>query len=241
MSYVMTSDEARGEAARGAAPEENLTHADLLAALKSTRKDLADHDAHLEVLVGDGIMELCQNEYRLQEETAAIEAITHGLLTDQLWDQETERLVLDTCLRATESRAALFGELARDDSLAVSVTAGPLMDSSGVSAAHAEQKHGPFPVRGVLGWVLRRGEPLLCNDVAAHPDRIDLPIGRIPVTSFLAVPVKDGADTVGLVAVINKEGGYTPADQETLSRLVAVLMVARRYRSLLGEKRLAAK
>jgi len=216
------------------------SRAELEAELQATKMELAEHRAHLEMLIGDGVMALCHNEYRLKEETAAIEAIIRGLLTEQASDQDTERVVLDACLRATESKAALAGVLQGSGAFAVTATAGPLLDNCGVSAAQAEQKRRGIPVRGIFGSALQVDEPLICNDIAEHPDGADLPMGHIPIRNILGVPVKSDEEIVGLVAVANKDGGYEPADLETLSRLVAVMTVARRYRSAFGDARQAA-
>ena len=81
------------------------------------------------------------------------------------------------------------------------------------------------------------GKSMICNDLQAHPDRVGLPEGHVPLHCFLGVPLKlDGAVT-GMIAVANKRGGYVDADRATLIRLAAVISLSRRYRQALGEAR----
>jgi light-regulated signal transduction histidine kinase (bacteriophytochrome) len=79
------------------------------------------------------------------------------------------------------------------------------------------------------------GEPLVCNNLPDHPDRVGQPKGHIPMDSFLSVPVKCDGKVTGMVAVANKPEGYTEADVATLTRLVDVMVVSRQHRELLSE------
>jgi PAS domain S-box-containing protein len=48
-----------------------------------------------------------------------------------------------------------------------------------------------------------------------------VPQGHIPINSFLTVPVLFRGETIGLVSVANKAGGYTDDDRELLESIVA--------------------
>ena len=104
-------------------------------------------------------------------------------------------------------------------------------------AAMVQEVTTGMNIRGIWGQPMLTGEPLICNDLQAHPDRVGLPEGHVPLHCFLGVPLKlDGAVT-GMIAVANKRGGYVDADRETLIRLAAVISLSRRHRQALGEAR----
>jgi GAF domain-containing protein len=74
--------------------------------------------------------------------------------------------------------------------------------------------------------VLEHGRSLLTNDPSAHPDSIGLPEGHPPLTAFLGVPLVEKGKTIGLVAVGNREGGYTVDQQQTIEALAPAVVQA---------------
>jgi PAS domain S-box-containing protein len=93
---------------------------------------------------------------------------------------------------------------------------------------HGRKVPAAFRIHGLYGRVLRDGRGLFTNDPAAHPDRIGVPEGHPPLEAFLGVPLKQDGQTIGLVAVGNREGGYRAEDLAALEALappiVQVLM-----------------
>jgi PAS domain S-box-containing protein len=101
-------------------------------------------------------------------------------------------------------------------------------------------------MRGLLGEVITAGRVVSANDPATHPGAAGLPPGHPPLTSFLGAPLKHGGKVIGLIALANKDGGYTQADREAVESLSAavveglmrfraesrVAMVSRLYRFL---------
>jgi signal transduction histidine kinase len=74
--------------------------------------------------------------------------------------------------------------------------------------------------------VLLDGKSLFTNDPAHHPDSIGLPDGHPPLRSFLGVPLLREGRTIGIVAVGNREGGYTQMQQDTLEALMPAIVEA---------------
>jgi PAS domain S-box-containing protein len=83
----------------------------------------------------------------------------------------------------------------------------------------------------MYGKVLLDGEPLIVNDPVSHTDSIGTPEGHPPLTSFLGVPLKRGDETIGMVALANREGGY---EEEQLDMMMAL---APAIKEGLGRKR----
>ena len=91
-------------------------------------------------------------------------------------------------------------------------------------------------VRGYWGRVIKKGESQIVNDPDSHPDRVGVPEGHPPISSFLGVPLKEAGETIGMIGLANKDAGYDPADQQDLQALsVAFVEVLRRKR---GERML---
>ena len=86
-------------------------------------------------------------------------------------------------------------------------------------------------LRGLYGSVVDSGKGFFTNDPASHPDSIDLPQDNPPLKSFLGVPLIENGKTVGVLAVANREGGYSCEQQEDLEAVApAVVHVLQRKR-----------
>jgi len=80
--------------------------------------------------------------------------------------------------------------------------------------------------------VLKDGRSLIVNDPASHPDRVGVPQGHPPLTSFLGVPLKQGDQTIGMIALANKASGYNLNDQRDIETLsVAFVEALKRKRA----------
>jgi GAF domain-containing protein len=94
--------------------------------------------------------------------------------------------------------------------------------------------------QGIAGWVIQHGEPAIVDDVPNDPrfyDQIDRSSG-FTTRSMLAVPLKLRDRTIGVIELMNKQGGpgFTERDQELATALAAQAAVAienaRLYRTL---------
>ena len=89
-----------------------------------------------------------------------------------------------------------------------------------------------FVVQGLYGSVIKNEKSFYTNNPQAHPDSIGLPNGHPPLRSFLGVPLVQDGETVGLIAVANREGGYSCEQQEDLEAIAsAVIQALQRKRS----------
>ena len=73
-----------------------------------------------------------------------------------------------------------------------------------------------FVVHGLYGSVIKNKKSFFTNDPPSHPDSIGLPYGHPPITSFLGVPLVQDGKTIGLIAVANRENGYSCEQLEDL-------------------------
>ena len=99
-----------------------------------------------------------------------------------------------------------------------------------------------FKLHSLYGRVLQSGRSLLTNAPAEHPDSIGTPEGHPPLTSFLGVPLVDGERTIGMIAVGNREGGYSQEELESLEALApAVVETLQRIRAERAQKQAQAQ
>ena len=91
---------------------------------------------------------------------------------------------------------------------------------------------GDFILHGLYGVLIDTGKSLFTNDLRSHPDRIGLPQGHPPLTSFLGVPLILDGKVMGMLAVANREGGYSYEQQEDLEKIApAVTQVLQRKKA----------
>ncbi|HEX8872629.1 MAG TPA: PAS domain S-box protein, partial [Candidatus Acidoferrum sp.] len=78
----------------------------------------------------------------------------------------------------------------------------------------------------LLGEVIYRGRTVISNAPAQDPRSKGVPSGHPPMLNFLGVPIFKGSETVGLIAVANRTGGYSGDELrslETMSQATGVL------------------
>ncbi len=101
---------------------------------------------------------------------------------------------------------------------------------------------GHFPTgRGLLGAVIREGGTIRIANMAEDPRSEGFPAGHPPMTSFLGVPLRLGADVFGNFYVADKQSTleFTAADEHLLERFSGQASLTVAYaRQLEDEERL---
>jgi PAS domain S-box-containing protein len=88
-------------------------------------------------------------------------------------------------------------------------------------------RHAPiglefYNLDNLFGTVLKTGQPVVIDDIdqLAEYGRL-LPEGHPPIHSFLALPIANGNEPLGLVGIANRHGGYDPQLVAWLQPLLA--------------------
>ena len=157
------------------------------------------------------------------------------MLSGKIDDAKTEERVLDACLSATDSVYGMIGIVNEHGNYDTTTYSGRSLQDCAFPEALAWDMSTGMTIRGIWGWPMLHGEPLICNDLKSHPARVGQPAGHVPIDCFLGVPLKREGKTVGMIAVANKPGGYAAEDRDILARLAAVMSVSRRHRDALRE------
>ena len=85
---------------------------------------------------------------------------------------------------------------------------------------------GNFKIRGLYGRVIQDRKGYFTNAPAVHPDAVGLPEDHPPLHAFLGVPLLSREKVIGMIALGNRKGGYTPADLEGMESLAPVVVEA---------------
>ena len=191
------------------------------------------------------ITERTQFEKKIQLQNAILQGINRifeATLTSPT-ESALGQACLDVAAEITGSKFGFIGEVREDGLYDIAISnpgweACKLIDESG-----HRRPPGIFTMHGIYGRVIKDGKGLFSNDPASHPDRIGFPPGHPPLESFLGVPLLREGIVTGLVAVGNREGGYSPEQLEALETLAPAIEEAfsrkRAERSLIeSEERL---
>jgi len=139
-------------------------------------------------------------------------------------EQELGEICLQVVQEVTQSRYGFLGELSERgfEEVAVSNPGWEPCTALGSLGHRGEGHRG----HGIYSRVLSEAKAQVVNDVASQQSSFTLPCGHPPLESFLGVPLVRGSRVTGLVAVANREGGYTGAQQEALERLAPAIVEA---------------
>jgi signal transduction histidine kinase len=89
---------------------------------------------------------------------------------------------------------------------------------------------GPLPRQhGMLGVLLREGQPLRLADIRADPRFEGWPAAHPELADILGMPIKDGDRVLGFIFAANKTGGgsgFTERDEEVLALFAAHAAIA---------------
>ena len=159
-------------------------------------------------------------EEAILERKDLLEGINRILQSALTCITETELglVCLDVIIRLTRSRIGFIGERNPEG----------LMQIAAVQpcSEHVLPNLEPFKIHGIYGRVIQSGESVLTNDPANHPDSIGLPPRHPHLSSFLGVPMTRDGRVCGILAVGNREDGYTMEEQEMLEALSPTVVEA---------------
>ena len=119
--------------------------------------------------------------------------------------------VIATLGQMTESHFSFFGLLNEDESvMTIHAWSGEAMESCSI-----QDKPVQFRIAeaGVWAEAVRQRKSLILNDYSQnHPAKNGYPIGHVPLTRLLVVPIFSHGNIVALAAVANRETDYTEDD-----------------------------
>lgn len=134
------------------------------------------------------------------------------------------RKFLSVAEELTHSKFAFSGEINKDGRYDCNVISDTGWKNCRIGATEELLLLKNLEIRGLWGEVFKKEKSLLTNDPSRHPASTGVPSGHPPLTSFLGVPLKEKDKTFGMIALANKEGGYSIYDQETVEQLAIIFV-----------------
>ncbi|MBW2038431.1 MAG: PAS domain S-box protein [Deltaproteobacteria bacterium] len=174
------------------------------------------------------VTERKQAEERIFRQSAMLDAINK--VFRETLTSETDEEVASTCLTVAEyltgSKFGFVGEVNQANRFNTIALSDSGWDACRMPRSDAVAKIEDMEIRGIWGRVLKDEQSLIVNDPASHPDRVGIPEGHPPVTSFLGVPLKHAGKTIGMIGLANKESGYDLDDQQAVETLSVAFVEA---------------
>ncbi|MEJ2033615.1 MAG: GAF domain-containing protein, partial [Deltaproteobacteria bacterium] len=181
------------------------------------------------ITTGYDITTIKKSQMQLEQQRnreEAVNRILHAGLTSKT-DEDLGESCLAAALDVTGSQFGFIGEIGPDDLLHDIAISDMGWDLCSLYDREGQRRApGNFHIHGVYGRVLLDGKGFFTNAPSTHPDSIGTAEGHPPLTSFLGVPLIRDARTVGMIAVANREGGYSFEEQEALEALAPAVVEA---------------
>ena len=179
--------------------------------------------------VARDVTERRQSEEKIRRQSAVLQGINRIFREALICETEEDlrNVSLQVAEQLTGSQFGFIGEINGSGRLVDLAISNPgwtdcQMDRDEV---HARLLCG-MAIHGLYGRVVHDGRGFYTNEPTSHPDSIGLPAGHPPLDSFLGVPLIRDGQTIGVVAVGNRAGGYGEAEMEDLETLAGTIVQA---------------
>jgi len=126
--------------------------------------------------------------------------------------------VLEESLKVTSSTIGFIGHISDDEQMMVGhAWSKEVMESCSV---HTAPLNFPLSTAGVWADSVRLKKPVIINDYEAmRPGGKYLPLGHIPLSRVISVPIMSDDHVVSVIAGANKENPYDEEDEKALTTL----------------------
>ena len=87
-------------------------------------------------------------------------------------------------------------------------------------------------LNSLYGSALITGRPIISNSPSSDMRAAGTPVGHVPLTSFVGIPIYNGIHQVAMLGLANRAGGYSEAQVETLKpilQLIGQFIIALRH------------
>jgi signal transduction histidine kinase len=174
------------------------------------------------------LAECRQEDEQIQRKTALLTAIIRIFRESMACETEEEvaRISLKAAEELTGSAIGFIGELNQNGTFDTTTLSEAGWNACRVPRPEALQMLRNMPGRGINRAGLRNNTSWIINDPASHPDTVEKPEGHPRLTSFLGVPLRYVGGITGMIALANKESGYTLADQQDVEALSVAFVEA---------------
>jgi PAS domain S-box-containing protein len=139
--------------------------------------------------------------------------------------EELARTCLDEILALTAGQYGLLAEL-NDDRLDTIAAVNPDYEAPMSSETSCPILLRALKRRGLIGKVLAEGVTIILNEPAPRYEQKANNETPPRLTSFLAAPLTRGSKIMGILGLVNKNGGYNARDRETVETVAKAMVQA---------------
>ena len=167
-------------------------------------------------------------ERQLRERDELLAGINQILLAALTCETEHELgfACLNVALKITQSKIGFIGDISKNGVEEILISNPDRENCNVLDSGRHRRLPGSFKNPGIYGRMILEGKGSFTNDPANDPDSFGLPENHPPLSSFLGVPLMHKGKVIGIIAVGNREGGYTQAEQGALEALTPSVVEA---------------
>jgi PAS domain S-box-containing protein len=180
------------------------------------------------------ITERKRNEEQIHRQSKLLAAINRVFF--ETLTADSEETVANTCLKVaqeiTDSKFGFIGEITPAGLFTTTALSNPGWEACRIPETQANVLIKDMVIRGIWGQVILKKQSLIVNDPVSYPDRVGIPEGHPPLTSFLGVPLKDQSKVIGMIAMANCGSGYTADHQQDMESLSVAFVEAIRRKQV---------
>jgi PAS domain S-box-containing protein len=178
-----------------------------------------------EVMLRD-ITKRKKNEEKTAQQSMVMDGINRILHAALKYETEEElgRACLAIAEKITQSRVGFIGEIKDSGLEKIALVHSSDSSDSMMKATIPPAQHGGFHIKGLYGPVLTEGKGFFTNDPLHYSDSVHIPEGHPMLESFLGVPLIHEGETIGMIGLGNKPGGYTHLDQEFIEAVTPAIV-----------------
>jgi PAS domain S-box-containing protein len=174
------------------------------------------------------ITERKETESQIARQTILLEAINK--LLHKVFTSDTDADLADLCLalarELTGSQFGLIGELNDLGFLDIIAMSSQGREACAIPLTEVSRALKNMKIHGLWAAALSKGESSIINNPSSHPGRAGVPKGHPEIRNLLCVPLKNGGQVSGVLALANQENGYGRNDQKAVESLATVFVEA---------------
>jgi len=162
-----------------------------------------------------------QAEDKIRHQTELLTAINR-IFSEAIKASSVEsvaRACLSVARELSGSQFGFIGEITPEGRFTMTTLSDPGWEACHMSNTRAVMMIKDMRIRGIWGQVILKDCSLIVNEPLSYPERVGTPEGHPPISSFLGVPLRDRNKVIGMIAMANRESGYTSDQQQDLETL----------------------
>ncbi len=182
-------------------------------------KSIGYKEERLNHMQSDLMAELLEQKHEAEFIAALLEMLISQKSCITIW-----RELLDKCLEDTESNFGILGIVNEEGRFDIAAISGSIWGISEISDEKAWQLMSNLELQGVWKEVVEKNQAIAYN----HPPGMPWPDRKkvvLELNSMLGIPFSTSDSVYGMIAMANKEGGYSEKDKNRISRVASAIML----------------